>query len=440
MSFLGRTPSNAPLTTADIADGVVTAAKVAADVATQAELDAIPEYDDVGVRQDIITLALKEGVAENSTKFNLANSSVVQFQADADFNLGGSTTVARNSSEYIVPDDPFPFTSDANTLLLVHSSAPDGNTTFTDSSSHGRTVVGNGSLHHEETAYKFGVSSMQGNGSNNSLMTAHHSDFDAGTGAYTYECWLKTNQSSTTCGIFFKNAGPISFYCYLYANGGLNTFEENSSGVYRMINDSAGSVAYNDNAWHHFAISRPSGSGAKTFVDGTQVGVTLSTAYDWDSSGDIAFGGNQTGAGYQNFGYLDECRISNNARYTANFTPPTGGGVFTSGTALGTTNVPTPAVAVTEVSGVMLLKHAYGANSLGTAAGGDIKVYFTANNSAWTEASSYTDVGTFSTGIKMIKLGKTTCTSGIDVRWKVVWANQVASTKEGHVYGIGLNY
>ena len=88
----------------------------------------------------------------------------------------------------------------------------------------------------------------------------------------------------------------------------------------------------------------------------------------------------------------------------------------------------------------MLLKHAYGTNTLGTAAGGDIKVYFTANNSAWTEASSYTDAGTFSTGIKMIKLGKTTCTSGSDVRWKVVWAAQSAGVKEGHVYGIGLNY
>ena len=42
--------------------------------------------------------------------------------------------------------------------------------------------------------------------------------------------------------------------------------------------------------------------------------------------------------------------------------------------------------------------------------------------------------------MKMIKLGKTTCTSGSDVRWKAVWANQVASTKEAHIYGIGLNY
>ena len=104
------------------------------------------------------------------------------------------------------------------------------------------------------------------------------------------------------------------------------------------------------------------------------------------------------------------------------------------GTALGTTNVPSSAV--TDVSGVMLLKHAYGANTLGT----DVKIYFTADNSNWTEATSYADAGTFSTGIKMIKLGKTTCTSGSDVRWKIVWANQVESSKEAQIYGLGLNY
>ena len=40
----------------------------------------------------------------------------------------------------------------------------------------------------------------------------------------------------------------------------------------------------------------------------------------------------------------------------------------------------------------------------------------------------------------MIKLGKTTVTSGSDVRWKIVWANQSAGSKVSNVYGIGLNY
>ena len=56
-------------------DGLLQSAGIDTDMATQAELDAAA-YSDVGVRQDILTLALKEGVQENSTKFNLTNSSI----------------------------------------------------------------------------------------------------------------------------------------------------------------------------------------------------------------------------------------------------------------------------------------------------------------------------------------------------------------------------
>ena len=86
----------------------------------------------------------------------------------------------------------------------------------------------------------------------------------------------------------------------------------------------------------------------------------------------------------------------------------------------------------------MLLKHAVGSNTLGT----DVKVYFTADNSNWTEVTSgdFSDAGTFSTGIKMIKMAKKTVTSGSDVRWKIVWANQANASKEAQIYGIGLNY
>ena len=143
-------------------------------------------------------------------------------------------------------------------------------------------------------------------------------------------------------------------------------------------------------------------------------------------------------------GYIDEFRYSDTARYA---TPGNGSSAFTpeteaygtetvsaTGTALGTTNVPT--AAVTSVSGVILMKNAYGTNTLGT----DVKVYFTADNSNWTEASSYTSAGTFSTGITQITLGQTTVTSGSDVRWKIVFANQSASSKEAYIYGMGLNY
>ena len=91
----------------------------------------------------------------------------------------------------------------------------------------------------------------------------------------------------------------------------------------------------------------------------------------------------------------------------------------------------------TKVSGVMLYKDASGTNTIGT----DLKIYFTCNGGTnWTEAASYTAGSDFSTGIKTIHLGETTCTEGADIRYKAVWANQSDGSKEAQLHGIGVNY
>jgi len=169
--------------------------------------------------------------------------------------------------------------------------------------------------------------------------------------------------------------------------------------------------------------------------------VDTQTGADGDmiSESRLYLGSNSASANWLN-GYMDEFRWSKGiARYSGTgFTPETsayaGLAQSATGTALGTTNVPTSAV--TEVSGVFLNKDTSGATTYGT----DVKVYFTADNSNWTEADSYADAGTFSDTTKMIKLGKTTVTEGSDVRWKIIWANQSAGSKVSTIYGVGLNY
>lgn len=105
---------------------------------------------------------------------------------------------------------------------------------------------------------------------------------------------------------------------------------------------------------------------------------------------------------------------------------------------ISTANVPSSARS--KVSGVILYKDNEGTATLG---GGsyDLKVSFTCNGSTYTEASAYTAITpVFSTGIKMVRLGETTCTSGSDIRYKVEWANQSAGSKETQLHGIALNY
>ena len=85
------------LDTAKITTGTMADARISAGSVTQ----HVTATDLTPVRQDVLTLALKQAVQENSTKFNLTNSAICKFEADADFNLAGSTTIVRSSDEYI---------------------------------------------------------------------------------------------------------------------------------------------------------------------------------------------------------------------------------------------------------------------------------------------------------------------------------------------------
>ena len=91
--------------------------------------------------------------------------------------------------------------------------------------------------------------------------------------------------------------------------------------------------------------------------------------------------------------------------------------------------------AQTKVSGVIVYKNNAGTAILGT----DLKIYFTCNGADWTESTPVA-AGTFSTGILMAKCPEVTCVSGTDIRYKAVWANQVAGSKETQLHGIALNY
>ena len=382
MAYLGRKSGNAALTSADIPDNSITSAKivagtvaasdVAADVATQAELDAIPVFDDTDLRQDILTLALREGVNENSTKFNLPNSSIVQFAVDADFNLAGSTNVSRSGEAT---------GSNINTITF-------GTPAYNTSDRESELTVTSSRSWQYDIGHLF-----EGSGGTGSVTTSTYPSGDVANDAVVVK---------VDFGASF--AKPISGYRF-YADG-----SNNGQTVVGKVQGS------NDNS--NWTDLKTGISSFFTVVgDGNQTeSWTNTTIYRY-----IQF--IKTSGTISNTGYWNEIEF-----LEADKT------ISATGTAYGTTNVPLSAV--TKVAGVMLIKDSgSGTSTLGT----DLKISFTADNSAWTETASYTDVGTFSFGIKMIKLGETTCTSGSDVRWKVEWANQGA-VKETAIHGIGLNY
>ena len=98
----------------------------------------------------------------------------------------------------------------------------------------------------------------------------------------------------------------------------------------------------------------------------------------------------------------------------------------TAGSATGTliSDTQTASSATTKMSGVILYKDNAGTATLGT----DLVISLSANGGTnYTEAASYGAVTPlFSTGVKMVRLGETTVTSGTAPVIKAVWANQAS--------------
>jgi hypothetical protein len=392
---------------------------------------------------DIAMLALQSAVADNKAAFNLPNSFIDSFTDDT--NIGTKTSVAVDTGAIVTNVGAgYALTDLSLTESLIHSNTTNGSIIFTQSAAAADGAFSiDGSIgehatngiRHSTAQKKFGSSSIYFPGGDQLAWINHPGwgCWNVGTGDFTFECWLKTDGAQ---------GGLVGIFDH-HRSSGMGTFHIDTSGYLKMMGQpgtltSTASVV--DGNWHHVAFSRTSGTGY-LFKDGTQV-ATGSMGGSCGNSTSLKVGatdlGGYGGAGDQCFkGWMDDIRISLAGRYTSSFTPATEASTFSAtGTAIQSANVVSSAK--TKVGGTMIYKDNAGTATLGT----DLKIYFTCNGGTnWTEAASYTAVTpVFSTGIKMLKLGETTCTEGSDVRYKAVWANQADGSKVTQLHGIGLNY
>ena len=408
------------------------------------------------IKSDISALALREATNESSASFNLPNQHIDTFATDT---LGTKTnaSIITGGAVATVYTAVQEFENDSNTVFLHHM-----NNSGTDSSSNTADITLYNGASYSTTEKKFGTHSLYLDGSNDYAITDDLNDVDASvtaptTGVFTFELWYKYVDSSHngsadrvfSLGTYGSNTPSGGNTPFLTA--GFNANYWNSYGTfggnYNWEKGNWSTSSHYDTNWHHLAYVRTGGR-LTFFVDGYQKNGDNSWSglnvqqHSNGTIGNVIYGGTpHSGTEYWK-GYIDEVRYSNIARYTpANdndqvFTPNLVSLTSATGTIIQNTN--TVGSAKTEVGGTMLYKDNSGTGTLGT----DLKVYFTCDGgSNWTEASSYNAITpVYSTGIKQVRLGKTTCTSGTDVRYKVEWANQVASSKETQLHGIGINY
>jgi hypothetical protein len=191
------------------------------------------------------------------------------------------------------------------------------------------TVTANGDAH--LIGPKQGTTALAFDGTGDYLSTPDSADWTFGTGDFTLEAWV--NQPSAAETMLFSQYEDASNRWYLNLD---NRVAQQSVAFY---NHGAGtSIGTNTGVWPgtqqwvHLAFVRASGV-MKVYVDGVSQTLATNTNASADLT-DIAATlqiGAYNGGDILN-GYMDSIRISNSARYTDTFTPPTSAFVSDSNT------------------------------------------------------------------------------------------------------------
>lgn len=177
-----------------------------------------------------------------------------------------------------------------------------------------KTITAFGNAQVDTSVVKFGSGSCQLDGSGDYLKVNSSSDFAFGTGNWTIEGWFRTANVNTTQSHwdFRNNGGDNNAPLIFLSNQNIYYYEDGAQRI------QSGAYILSTTVFYHVAIVR-NGSTITMYIDGTSRG-TYTTSKNHGTSYTPTIGDNSFGSAYWN-GYIDEFRISNNARYTANFTP-----------------------------------------------------------------------------------------------------------------------
>jgi len=216
-------------------------------------------------------------------------------------------------------------TVDSDTLFVLESNTTDGSTTFTDLSSSPKTVTVVGDAQHDTAQQKFGTTSISFDGTGDYLSFAASSDFNFGTSDFTIDVWIYRTTNNNDETIWGNGVQEASSTCMLYFNSSRQLrliSPVSGTGSAILTTSSSGIVS---GSWFHIALVR-SNNNMKIYVNGidkTSGGVDVTSLSFGSSSQVNRVGSAGSDVAYHFEGYMDEIRVSNVARWTTTFTPPT---------------------------------------------------------------------------------------------------------------------
>ena len=412
------------LAASKITSGTFADARISSSSVTQHS----PSVDLQPVKSDITALALREATNESSASFNLPNQFIDTFATDT----VTKTTTGIDSAGF------------ASSIFLGSASLID----YDDIDGSGLDVKykTSGNLASSGSMNVTSFTNLSDNSLHNSIDAHYQLNSNwSGVGGMVYAVNTPSGTSDSTTHFMILDFGSILTFGGVWYIGKQNGYGDMRKMQFQSSTDDS---SYSNIDLSNVTNTAISYSGA-TLGSGSKGGGTLGTA---SSDGSFILA-QHTGVYYSSMNTMGNFP-STRARYLKIFfhnqwsgTANANAGfnlnitkqaetVSATGTIIQAAN--TVGSAKTKVGGTMLYKDNAGTATLGT----DLKIYFTCNGGTnWTEATSYSAITpVYSTGIKQVRLGETTCTSGTDIRYKAVWSNQASGSKETQLHGIGLNY
>jgi Concanavalin A-like lectin/glucanases superfamily len=210
------------------------------------------------------------------------------------------------------------------TVMLLHFNGINGATAITDNANPARTfnVVAPAAISTVQSAY--GGSSLLTTTGGGDVETAP-TDVDL-SGQFTMECMIYLTDTTDAAVIGQGHGTNGLFEWAIHTN--VQGLGANGIAFYYGVHGTNETIAMTGvqaslNAWHHLAASRDASGNLRMFLDGVLIPFTTfhNAGVNWDQTKNLTNAQPFFVGGLDN-GYVDEFRLSNVARYTATFTPP----------------------------------------------------------------------------------------------------------------------
>jgi len=395
------------LPTSKITSGTFDDARIAASNVSQ----HATSFDDNKLVNDLSTLGLRVHTQENLSASNTNSQYIDVFQDDSGYTNGADTQ--RNTNEYVSTVSTSTLTANA-----VHTG--NGNSSVWSGSQNSRITQNTGVI----TIPTLSETAGEGSGGSEDSWGLK---FDIGEArAFT------NNVEYHLLGVAQASGGGN----YHAAITNFQAYDGSNNAIFSGEGSTSVSSVTKVGGWNNWNSDNSSSDADLT--DGSNKGHVVKGWYTNDSAGNYSIKLNFSGT--LNIRYFEVVNVITQGYPTSIKFSSNGSDITSVGTANATGNFTCPnitaASATTKMGAVITYQDNAGTNALNT----DIILQLSADGGSNYTTATLTALPDFSTGIKMAKVNDLAVTSGTQLKYKILFANQAQGSKEARIRGVSLNY